>query len=329
MRSVTVWISLLTLFLIMGVIPAQAKDITGSKDHPLLKRYEGSDIVKYSQNAYDSYSIPIEPSKNSTTLREVMNIEGAVTRLTYVVPVGRSSLEVVRNYENELKNQGFEVVFKGSKKDLGSGFAEAAGYKQLELPPNIPAFILNEDSQHFLAMKKGTPESGDVYAVIFGVEQKFWASDLKNVQKGQAMVQVDVIETKPMEKKMVTVTADEMAGQIASSGRVALYGIFFDFNKADIKAESKPTLDEMAKFLKSSNEGNFLVVGHTDSVGGFESNINLSQRRAEAVVKALVSIYGVPQGKLKPVGIAYASPMATNRTEEGRAKNRRVELVEY
>jgi outer membrane protein OmpA-like peptidoglycan-associated protein len=124
------------------------------------------------------------------------------------------------------------------------------------------------------------------------------------------------------------INAGEMAEQIGVSGRVVLYGIYFDTNKTDLKPESEPTLHEMAKLLKSQPTLKLLVVGHTDNVGTFAANIDLSQRRAQAVVNTLVSKYGIAKERLMPFGDSYAAPVASNKTEEGRAKNRRVELVE-
>jgi outer membrane protein OmpA-like peptidoglycan-associated protein len=108
---------------------------------------------------------------------------------------------------------------------------------------------------------------------------------------------------------------------------VALYGIYFDSGKADVKPESAETLEQIAKFLTNSPDLQVLVVGHTDNAGSFESNMDLSKSRAEAVVRALTSTYGVDAARLMPVGVSFAAPVATNATEEGRAKNRRVELV--
>ena len=108
---------------------------------------------------------------------------------------------------------------------------------------------------------------------------------------------------------------------------VEVPGIFFDFNKADLKPESKPALDELTKLLRANPSLRVWVVGHTDNVGSFDSNMKLSKDRADAVAKALSGKYGIAGERLKPHGVASLSPVATNETEEGRAKNRRVELV--
>ncbi|RPI09882.1 MAG: OmpA family protein, partial [Actinobacteria bacterium] len=108
---------------------------------------------------------------------------------------------------------------------------------------------------------------------------------------------------------------------------VAVYGINFDTNKAAVKPESKAALDEIAKLLKSDAALKLKVVGHTDMVGSVEANMTLSQARAEAVVQALVGQYGIAAARLKGYGVGSLAPVATNDTDEGRAKNRRVELV--
>ena len=144
----------------------------------------------------------------------------------------------------------------------------------------------------------------------------------------RTMAVVDIVAATAREQKMVTVQAGEMAKAIVSAGRIALYGIYFDFNKAEMKPESDPTLEQIAKLLQESSALKLLVVGHTDNVGNFAFNMDLSQRRAAAVVHALATRYGIRKDRLTPVGVSFASPMASNKTDEGRAKNRRVELVE-
>ena len=110
--------------------------------------------------------------------------------------------------------------------------------------------------------------------------------------------------------------------------KVAIYGIYFDFNKADVKPESDPTLIEITKLLSQNPNLKLYVVGHTDNVGKFDYNMKLSQTRANAVIQALVSRYGVDRNRLKSYGVGPLAPVQPNKTEEGRAKNRRVELVE-
>lgn len=144
-------------------------------------------------------------------------------------------------------------------------------------------------------------------------------------QTGSAY-ELTIVERAAMDQ-VVTADAASLASAIGNTGRVALYGIYFDFDKADLKPESKPALDEIAKLLTQDPQLKLYVVGHTDNAGEIGYNMNLSQARAAAVVKALVSGYAIDAGRLKPYGVGPLSPVASNTSEEGRAKNRRVELV--
>jgi outer membrane protein OmpA-like peptidoglycan-associated protein len=141
------------------------------------------------------------------------------------------------------------------------------------------------------------------------------------------VILLDVIDAVPIETGMVTIDAAAMANDISSAGHVALYGIYFDTDKADPKPESQPTLQEIATLLKQNSSLKLYIVGHTDNVGGFDYNIGLSERRAAAVVKELAAKHGIAATRLKPAGVGMLSPVAPNESEEERAKNRRVELA--
>jgi OOP family OmpA-OmpF porin len=138
---------------------------------------------------------------------------------------------------------------------------------------------------------------------------------------------LDVIETKAMQSGLVVVNAESLAGDITRTGHASVYGIYFDTGKAEVKPESEATLQEIAKLLQQNPQLKLYVVGHTDNVGNLASNMDLSQRRADAVLSALTTKHGVAATRLHAVGNGPTSPVASNDAEEGRAKNRRVELV--
>ena len=104
-----------------------------------------------------------------------------------------------------------------------------------------------------------------------------------------------------------------------------LRAVHFDFNKADIRPDAVPVLDEAAEMLNNEGTVAVIVVGHTDSVGSDAYNLKLSKRRADAVAKYLTS-HGVNASRLKTEGLGESKPVASNDTEDGRAQNRRVEL---
>ena len=137
---------------------------------------------------------------------------------------------------------------------------------------------------------------------------------------------VVVVESRPMTQDVVA-DAASLNASIAANGKVALYGIYFDTGKSVVKPESNPSLDEITKLLKQNAGLMLYVVGHTDNMGNLESNVKLSADRADAVVKALVG-KGVAASRLKAAGVGPYCPVASNQTDEGKAKNRRVELVQ-
>ncbi len=135
-----------------------------------------------------------------------------------------------------------------------------------------------------------------------------------------------IVEKAAMAQDIVA-NADAFSNDLKTTGRAAVYGIYFDTGKSEIKPESENAIGEIARLLKGDAGLNVYVVGHTDNVGGLDANVKLSQSRAEAVVQALVRSHGVPVSRLKSFGVGPCAPVAPNDTEEGKAKNRRVELV--
>lgn len=339
------------LFSIMlfGASPAAAQlsDVASSKDHPMIKRYEGSTIIGYDFRKFGDVDVLLGPVKGGGPgKRNVLNpaksqrVEGQTTRILYVVPQGRSPLEVMRNYQQDLQKAGFQPVFKCARTECGGDqdgwlaeyylYAMGKRFTQTPVkgggkpPGQISEYALGgAKDQQFLTAKRASPQ-GDAYASVYVAIGNF---QLHNETFGHAIVLLEVVEPAPMESKMVTVDAAAMAKDIRSAGKVALYGIYFDTNSDAVKPESAVTLQEIAALLKQDPKLNLYVVGHTDNVGGFDHNMDLSRRRAGSVVAALTAKHGVAAQRLKPAGVGLLAPVAPNDGEDGRAKNRRVELV--
>jgi outer membrane protein OmpA-like peptidoglycan-associated protein len=147
------------------------------------------------------------------------------------------------------------------------------------------------------------------------------------VQWDGGAYELTIVERKALEQQIVA-DPKAMGDDIMAQGHVAVYGIYFDTDKADIKPESEPTLKAIAQMLKNNPSLKVYVVGHSDSSGKLDYNMDLSAKRADAVVKALVSKYGIDATRLKAKGVGPLCPVESNKTEDGKAKNRRVELVE-
>ena len=317
---------------------AQSPDIKGSRDHPLIPRYAGSSIIGYGMREFDELtlalgkSVPDEEAKGfEYKLSKTQRVEGKLTRLLYVAPLGRSSLEVFRNYETALKTAGFHSLFscaaaecahdKDASRFSGLIYSSAKRFESGPSPSGM-AFTRAREVR-YLAAKLSAPGK-EVYASLLVAIETF---DHFKATFNHPLALLEVIETKAMETNMVRVDADTMAKDIASTGRTVLYGIHFDTGKDVIKPESESTLAEIGKLLKQDRTLKLYVVGHTDNVGGFESNIDLSNRRANSVVAHLRTRYGVEVTRLRSVGVGLVAPVASNESDDGRAKNRRVELV--
>jgi len=174
------------------------------------------------------------------------------------------------------------------------------------------------------AYEKNPKDPSETSMKLIKNGKELWAKLQFNF--GANYLYLTIVEKKAMAQEVVA-DAKSMATDIGISGKVAIYGIYFDFNKADVKPDSEPTLKEITKLLQQDAKLKLYVVGHTDSVGGLDYNMKLSQQRAEAVVKELVSKYKVGPDRLKAYGVGPLAPVTSNDTEDGKAKNRRVELV--
>ncbi len=296
---------------------ALAADVTGSKDDPLLGRFEGSEIRVYKQLEFDEF--PYITKRYASSGANAQTVEGKLTMIGYRLPKGVSFAEVARNFRMRLEGQGFAVDFEcdTAKGDCGSALDFAS---QIKKPSDLPEPGLYEWDRfnfRFISARLKRPE-GDAFASV-------WVTKYANAPEPR-YVYVSVLEQQAIANKMVG--ASKMAKEIAENGRIALYGIYFDFDKADLKPESQPTIKQIAQLLKDQPKLELVIVGHTDNQGGLEYNMDLSNRRAQAVRDALVRDQGIAPARLSAWGAGYLAPVASNRTEEGRAKNRRVELVE-
>lgn len=319
-----------------------AGDAPGSKDPALLKRMEGSEIIWYKKLAFDAMTIALEriewdysSDKFKPTKKE--NTEGARTILYYKLPGETSTLEAVRQYETALKPDGFETLFTAENDKLDDGYNRFVSEifptaKKTDQLQYLHEF--NKDEQRYLVLKGKGKAGNAVYVSLYAFQLNDVSTgfaelvEKHKLAKGQTVLRVDLLETKAMTERMTVVKADEITQSIEKTGRVAIYGVNFDTDKAEIKPESAEALTEMAKAVKAAAPGRkFLIVGHTDNTGDYGRNQTLSQKRAAAVTAELSQRYGIPAASLIPVGVGMAAPVAPNTDEAGRAKNRRVEIV--
>lgn len=277
------------------------------ENHPLVTPYAGSTLTRREDAGHSNYRyvVRVDPAgKDDAAALPTESASGDLTRLFYENPPSRSAAEILANYKEALAAAGFEILFACGDDACGPGWASSrwgrvTGMKYFASPMS------------YLAARRRTADSEAVVAV--------------SVMK--ARHQVDVLAGKQMDTGLVTVTAEALRRGLADEGRVVLDGLYFDHNKSDLKAESKPALEVIAAYLKQVPSLAVYIVGHTDSDGTFDSNATLSRARAAAVVTALVRDYGIAAKRLEAHGVGPLSPAKANGSDAGKAKNRRVEMV--
>lgn len=313
-KTVVPWLIGLSLFAPSSALAQD--DVKGSKDHPLIGRFAGSIIRVYEVKEFDEHTVGLGKLSDASRWAKSEKVEGKVTRMTYLAPAGASTAAIVRSYEEALRKAGFEILFAAGEQELGPryGLWHTKVYPD---PQRRRSYFIGSKAPRYLVAKLRRAE-GDVWAVVYAA---FGGPDARN----QPTIQLDVIEVKALEKGLVT--AGAMAEEITKAGRIAIYTLYFDTDKAEIKPESGPTLKEIAGLLQQSPGLNLYIVGHTDNTGALAYNVDLSQRRAETVVKALTTAHAVDPARVRAAGVGPLAPVVSNASEEGRARNRRVELV--
>lgn len=324
-------ISLFLLFLfifnsILYANPPRKKDIPGSRDYPLISRYKGAVIQNYKENDYGTYVLGTgsPESKNfrghGNYFSEFSDIEGEIIRTQYIIPKSEGLFKVYKNYKNALEKAGFNILHTDSDKKSSWPFWTDEVYWGDNGINRFKGDCYKPYARKgfYYIAAAGKYQGKKVYAAIF----INYGSDSG---KEFVLVSQDIIESKKMEKGLVT--AENIKSALASDGHIALRGIFFETGKSDIKPESEPCLKEISNFIKKDENDLFYIVGHTDSSGSFEVNMKLSSERADAVRKYLIKRLNVAHVKLKSAGVSFLAPASTNKTDEGRALNRRVEIV--
>ncbi len=169
-----------------------------------------------------------------------------------------------------------------------------------------------------------------LYTYVYGSGARFYMT----AQKGGQWVKLSVVSdaydlTAVKEKQMeqaMKADASGWAEEIKQNGRVTIYGINFDTGKATIRPDSEIPLSEIVKLFQANSSWEMAVAGHTDNVGAKEMNLTLSRQRGESVI-AWLTAHGVAKDRMVPAGFGDTRPLAGNDTDEGRQKNRRVDLV--
>ncbi len=311
------------------------EDMPGSADHPKLNRVAGTTIVAHFQSDYAEHEFITEGSKRLKEIKTEYK-EGKLTRLVYSIPAEQTALFTFRNYQETFAKLGtVKEVYTCKKTQCPSGIGNAFVWsKDKRIPTNIKTVNkmyqikpYNRDPFYWYGEIQADNAKYDVAFFSAAVNVKDGNIAKEGFEKGRTFIHLDIIEKSEFKSDITIVEASKIQQSITDKGHVALYGLFFDTGKDQLTAESKPALTEIAKALKADNALKVYVVGHTDNVGSLTTNQQLSERRAASIIKSLSSDFDIDQSRMTPIGVGLAAPVSTNDTEEGRALNRRVELV--
>ncbi len=301
---------------------AQADDIDGAGDHPLVPRVAGSSIVYFNQTDFDELVVPTGPWDGSE-LESRESLEGEVIRMSYTFDdPSTSTLRIKRSYLQALEERDFEILYTASGSELSASDGRLFFVHGSDLfTRGARGCCRLSNRNHDIRYIAARSADGSVLVGIAAFNARRVDGPAVSLAVVTSSEMDDAMEHQPL-------SAGEMASGLVEDGRVAIQNILFAFDSDEILPESAESLAAIAELLGDQGELELLVVGHTDSVGDFDYNLRLSMERAAAVVEALVQQHGIERARLTPAGAGMMAPVTSNRTDAGRAENRRVELVE-
>lgn len=287
------------------------------KEEPIISLYKGSEL-KFDDN------LGFETFYYLTSEKSHAFVDGQVNRKFCAAPENVSAYEVIKNYEQAITSKGGTIIhlsrdaYRYTDEKTGEKvwfMSELFTNKRLKPMDRGWAYAqLPKEAQDYIVGKISTPEH-DLYISVAAA-----------VIEDATYYTIVTVKTEPM--NMDNVTLNILNEGIGNKGKVAIYNIYFDTGKSEVKSESKAALATIADYLKNNSDKKFLIVGHTDNTGDFESNVQLSTARANAVIEKLVADFGIDASQLTPYGVASSCPEMSNDSDAGKARNRRVELVE-
>jgi OmpA-OmpF porin, OOP family len=323
-------LSIAVLMVGYGAATAQQK-AAALADHPLVGRLEGASLLHSSVANYDEVQLAAGQFPDGFSPLDGPNTvtaKGKSSLIFYKLPAGRSLVEVLRTYEQSLKSRNFDVGFTcsphdgschidGAKSPFGYSVSHTFG-DSVSLPKLNGDLIRNqfEHQARYLYATLEQPTGVVHVAIALGSRHT------------NSYAIVRVIETKEFKPaKIEFIGVREIKETLGKTGSVDIYGILFDHDKDTLKPDSRRTLAEISKLLVQTPNLKLEIVGHTDNTGAADYNLDLSGRRAQRVVEALVREFSIAPDRLSARGAGLTQPVAGNESEQGRAKNRRVELV--
>lgn len=300
----------------------RTKDKKGASDYPGISRYKDAVIQEYNTinytNFYFGLDVPVDKNfkGHGKFFNKYIEIKGKLHNTQYLIPIREGIMKVYENYKYALTNANYNILFTDNNGNTCFWSDDYGDFSKM-----TRAYYGNGgcDVNYYYVVAKGHRDSIDIYVSLF-------ISTGGNYGKKFVIVNQSVMETIPLELGLVK--ADNISQNIEIEGRSIFYDIHFASGNAQIDSKSNNQISEIAKYLKKHSNKKYYIVGHTDNEGNFNYNMTLSENRAKAVMNILIKKYGINKDQLKAYGIANLVPVISNSTDKGKARNRRVEIVE-
>lgn len=270
-----------------------------------------------------TYALPTGPWTAETGV-PVEATSGSVTRQAFRLGgTGLSSYQIVLTLRQQLLDQGYDILFE-CEDDACGGFDFRYGTDVI----SEPDMHVDLRDYHFVSAAR-PGEAPDLVSLL--VSRSPSAGYVQVVQVGAGEAPAIEVTTSTKAEPGSTLSSNQPPGEIGAAmesiGRFVLSDLVFTTGSSTLGPESFTSLSDLASYLRDNPGKRVALVGHTDAQGALANNVLLSKRRARSVMARLISEYGVPASQLEADGIGYLAPIASNQTDEGRARNRRVEAI--
>jgi outer membrane protein OmpA-like peptidoglycan-associated protein len=336
--------SLLTTFLFLASMPGVVssaidltQDLPGARDPAGIPRFADSIIIGQRVSESERSSIPTGKwggNAGRIFWEQSVQVEGPRTRLLYLAPRPAKSLDVIRHYLETLDSQGYQLLFQCSGfdecgKEVAAFYTDAVHGNTFTDSHLLKSVYSGRSVREPQILAARLSQSGtDSYVFVFAAFQDNYADS----EAGERVaIFVEQIRAKSTQDGEVLPDAAQLAQKLAQglaeAGRVVLEGIQFDAGQSTLLPASQPQLDAIARLLHEQPELRVYLVGHTDNAGVLEADLDLSRRRAAEVAQTLARDHRIASERLTPAGIAGLSPLTSNATAAGRARNQRIEMV--
>ena len=237
-----------------------------------------------------------------------------------IAATGLTSLQLMRPLRDQLRNDGFTIVFECKDQACG-GFDFR--FATLVMPP--PDMQVNLGDFRYLAATRDADGGPELMSVI--ASRSANAGYVQITRVGTSDSTVAEADAPALRAKPTTLSTSDMVQTLSETGRAVLDGLTFETGSAQLAPGASDALQVLADYLAAHPDLTVALVGHTDSSGSLDGNIALSKRRAGSVLERLVVDYGVSRRQLDAQGMGYLAPVASNLTQAGRDANRRVEVI--